>query len=116
MLAVDANTAAALPLTWWSLIGLIIPVIVAISVKYRDNSQPLYAIVAIVAAALAATLQGVLDDIPQHNFPTIFALFLGQFIPAIASYLGFWQPVVKINERAAPNSGFAAPEARNPNV
>lgn len=106
LLAVDANTTAPLPLTWWSIIGLIIPVVTAFVVRYRASDKAPYAIAAIAASALVATLQGVLDDIPQRTFPAALALFLGQFIPAIASYLGFWQPVVKINQKAAPNAGI----------
>lgn len=102
----DPNEGAPVPITWWSLIGFAIPILTAVVARYRDSNSAVHAVVAIAASAVVAALQSLVDDIPQDTFPSVVAVFLGVFIPAIASYIGFWKPVADINRKIAPDKGL----------
>jgi len=103
---VNATDQVAIPASWWTLVALIIPVLVAIVAKYRESSSAVHAVIAIVASGLVAVLQMLIDDIPQDTFLSVLNTFLGIVIPAIAAYVGFWKPVVNINQKLGPDKGI----------
>lgn len=105
MLASISDHLVAIPIGWASIVALFIPVLTAVVVKYRQSTRAPQAIVAFAAAGALAVLQMLLDDVPNDTVASIAAAFLGVFIPMVASYIGFWQPVVDVNKRIAPNTG-----------
>lgn len=105
MLATIAETAVAIPITWASVVGLFIPILTAVFIRYRASTKLPQALFAFGASAAVATLQMLLDDIPNDTVASLLAGFLGVFIPAVASYLGLWQQL-KVNEKIAPNTGL----------
>lgn len=97
--------SVAIPINWASLIALLIPVLTAVITKCRAHTSAVHAVVAIVASALLTVVSMIITGAPV-TVSQILATFLGVFVPAMAAYLGFWQPVTDINRKAAPDKGI----------
>lgn len=100
-----AVVAVTIPTIWLPVIGLLIPFLTAMVTKYRAHSSRVHAAVAIVASGLVVVVQALIDDVPD-SFTSLLISFLMVIGPAIGSYLGFWQPVVHVNERVLPTKGI----------
>lgn len=96
----------AVPINWASLVALLIPVLTAVVAKYRQDTKVVHALIALVASGLLAVVSMLTTAGVHYTVQQVFASFLGVFIPAIASYLGFWQPVTDINRKAVPAKGI----------
>lgn len=105
MLSAIVATAVAIPIGWGSVVALLIPLLTAMVTRYRGDTRLPQAVIAFVAAGAVTVVQLLLDDIPGDTVQQLVAGFLGVFVPMVASYLGFWQPIVKVNERVLPNKG-----------
>lgn len=99
------DDVVALPIGWASVVALFIPVLVAAATKYRISTRVPQAIMAIGLAGAVATLQALTDDVPNDTVQSLVAAFLGVFVPMVAAYLGFWQPVTDVNTKLAPDKG-----------
>lgn len=99
------DNVVALPIGWASVVALFVPVLVSVVTKYRVSTRLPQALVAFVAAGALAVVQMLTDDIPNDTVQSMVAAFLAVFVPMVAAYLGFWQPVVATNERIAPDKG-----------
>lgn len=108
MLAIElaSDAIVAIPIGWASVVALVIPVLTAIVTRYRAASRLPQAVVAFVASGALAVVQMLTDDMPNDTLQALVAGFLGVFVPMLAAYLGFWQPVAKVNERIAPDTGI----------
>lgn len=96
----------ALPESWVVIVSLLIPVLTAIVSRYRGSTKVVQALVALVASGVLAAVGMLTDDVPNDTVGSIVTAFLVVFIPAVMSYLGFWKPVVDINQRMAPTKGI----------
>ena len=102
---IGAAIAVTIPTVWLPVIGMLIPVLTAVVTRYRADSKAVPAAVAIIASGVVTVTQSLMDDTPDTT-TTLLIGFLMVIGPAVGSYIGFWQPVVKINERAFPKSGI----------
>lgn len=103
----DSGTSFVItPVYWTILTGLAIPFVVALFTKAATSTKT-KAVLAIVLAAVATIIErasfadgtGVIDSAILLDALLVFG-------PQVLSYLGFWQPVVRVNERVAPNFGI----------
>jgi hypothetical protein len=102
----NSTTVVALGPTWVMLAGLFVPVITAAVTKYRADTSKYHALIAIALSAVLAVIAALTDDIPQDTLASIAQVFATAFIPALAAYLGFWQPVLNVNAKIAPDKGI----------
>lgn len=89
-----------------SLLGLVIPVLVALIVKAQASAK-LKAAVNIVLAAVAALITAGLTEngsavVSQDTFQN----WVITTAVSVVTYLGFWKPVTAVNSHVAPSSGI----------
>lgn len=101
-----AATTVVIPELWVPIVALFIPVFTAVVTRYRADSRLLQALVAVIASGVLAVISAVTDDVPGDTVQSLAIAFLTVFIPQLAAYIGFWQPVVQVNERLAPTKGI----------
>jgi TctA family transporter len=106
ILAISTDSTVAIPLGWASIVALFVPVLTAVVTRYRDSNRAPQAIIAFTASGVLAVVQMLLDDMPNDSLLSILSGFLAVFIPMLASYIGFWQPVLDVNRKVAPDKGI----------
>lgn len=100
-----AAVIVAIPSMWLPVVGILIPFLTAVVTRYRADSSTVHAMIAIVASGVVVVVQALVDDVPD-TATSLGIAFLMVIGPAIGSYLGFWQPVVHVNERVLPDKGI----------
>lgn len=94
------------PIYWTVVVGLLLPVVVAALTKNRASSRT-RAVLAILGDAIAAiAIRATTVDGSGLIDQALIIDFAFLFVPTVASYVGFWQPVAQVNEKLAPNFGI----------
>ena len=96
----------SIPPTWAPIVSLFVPVLVALAAKERADSNRVHALLGIALTALVATVGIFTDSEPQHTALEVVTAYLSSFVPMVASYLGFFKPVLAINSRLLPERGL----------
>ena len=101
MLAVVLSTAAVS-----FILTLAIPVVTALVTKATAPDR-VKAVVTIVLAAVVVLITRATDDTGQAVLSgAVFLSWLQTTAIAVASYLGFYKPVVNVNDRMLPSLGL----------
>lgn len=118
MLAFSWGSTVSLAVSTQTLLAVFIPVVVAFVAKYRKpGDRSLHAILALVLSALLAVWAILTDDKPDDTVLIVVSTFLGVFVPQLVAYAAVWQPILKINAKAAPTFGIGgSPQPDNPNT
>lgn len=92
---------------WLDLVlKLLIPVAVALVTKANASARVKAVVSMILAAAVTLLTEARLDDgSALLSFDTVQTWALNLSV-AVATYLGFWRPVVDVNDKAAPEVGI----------
>ena len=103
----DVGDGVVIPIQLLTLIvGTLLPVVVGFVTK-SNASERTKAIVALVAAAVATVTMRALDDGTDLVVDSaLIGEFLTLVITTVATYLGWWKPVLNVNARLAPRFGI----------
>lgn len=87
------------------LITLALPFLVALVTKWNASDRLKAALLLVLTAVNTLVGQAIVDNGSAVISKQTFLNWMLATAVAVASYLGFWKPVVHVNSKAAPNFG-----------
>lgn len=104
--AASADTLITLdPLLLTLLGGALIPLFTSLVTKVGASSL-VRALISLLLSAVVATLVQINNSGGTFYLKQTLVAFSVTFLATVASFLGFWQPVVKSNETVLPSVGI----------
>lgn len=94
------------------LIGVVLPLFVALATKYTASATLKGVVLAVLATIGAAVAWLTGENHPDTiTLGGILTICVPVFVTSVTSYYGFFKSVVKVDERLAPKFGFGPGKA-----